>query len=334
MRPYEPAHVRQLDAHLRREKRIVLEPKKRLNVMFIGAGKRMSLLERFQDAAAIEGIAVKMYSVEFTRRVPIAALANIVVGPSFKTVESEQFLLDAARRLEIDIIIPNIDPATVLLSKLKNQLADLRIWAVVSNHDLCVSMYDKVKADLWFRNHGFAVPGGDGYPQIVKMRLGSGAKDQLIANSEEEIRAFLIHRNREDYFIQPYITGQEYTVDSYVARSGCTLGSLSRKRLVVIDGEVDVSETSHHKEILRSATRVLSVEGWEGPITLQFIDGPHGPVLIEINPRFGGGVTHSIHCGLDMPRWILRERLDLPVGPVLDWPDGSFMTRCRKDIFL
>ncbi len=302
--------------------------------MFIGAGKRMSLLERFQAAASIEGIAVNMYSMEFTRRVPIALMAEIIEGPDFGDTASEEFLLDVARRLEIDIIIPNIDAATVVLAKLKNQFSDFGIWAVASNYKLCVSMYDKVMADLWFRENGIAVPDRNGYPRIVKRRLGSGAKGQFVANDEDELHAFLFHRKSEDYLSQLYIQGQEYTVDAYVTQSGQLLGSLSRKRIAVSDGEVEVSETFRHQEILCLTARILSVKGWEGPITLQFIDGVLGPVLIEINPRFGGGVTHSIHCGLDMPRWILRERMELPIEPGPEWSDGSFMTRCRRDIFL
>src|ERR1035437_3444145 len=73
---------------------------KTLKVMFLGAGKRLSLPERFQVAASIEGIAVNMYSVEWTRREPIGTIANVIEGPSFDTEECGQFLLDVARSEE------------------------------------------------------------------------------------------------------------------------------------------------------------------------------------------------------------------------------------------
>jgi carbamoyl-phosphate synthase large subunit len=307
---------------------------KKLNLMFIGAAKRLSLLERFQDAAAAEGVDIKMYSVEFNRRVPIADVAEIIEGPSFKDAQSEQFLVDVARNLEIDIVIPNIDPATVVLSKVKSQLLESGTWAVISDHDLCVAMFDKGLADSWFRTRELPLPDNDGYPRIVKVRTGSGAKGQFIVNSEDELSILISNKNIADYIFQAYVSGQEYTVDAYVSRSGSLLGCLSRKRIVVSDGEVEVSETFRHDEILHLSERILAIPGWEGPMTLQFIDGPQGPVLIEINPRFGGGVTHAIHCGLDMPRWILRESMNLPLDPAAQWPDGSYMTRCRRDIFL
>ncbi|MGH3431043.1 MAG: ATP-grasp domain-containing protein, partial [Mycobacteriales bacterium] len=96
---------------------------------------------------------------------------------------------------------------------------------------------------------------------------------------------------------------------------------------------VEVSEAHHHPAVLELSHRILEQPGWSGPITLQFIDGEGGPVAIEVNPRFGGGVTHAIHCGLDMPAWLLREKLGRDLPPPPEWIDGSLMTRCRRDVF-
>ena len=45
-----------------------------------------------------------------------------------------------------------------------------------------------------------------------------------------------------------------------------------------------------------------------GVITIQCIVTPRRRIrVIEINPRFGGGVPLAIHAGADFPRWILSE---------------------------
>ena len=47
-----------------------------------------------------------------------------------------------------------------------------------------------------------------------------------------------------------------------------------------------------------------------GVITVQCIVTPKGRIrVIEINPRFGGGVPLSIYAGADFPRWILMQVL-------------------------
>jgi len=118
-----------------------------------------------------------------------------------------------------------------------------------------------------------------------------------------------------------------------VDRTGRIIGMLSRKRLQVVEGEVEVSETWREPAVLSLCRQTLSAPGWQGPLTLQAILGPEGPAMIEINPRFGGGVTHAIHCGLDMPRWLMRERLGLELAPRDEWLEHSVMTRCRRDVF-
>lgn len=178
------------------------------------------------------------------------------------------------------------------------------------------------------------IPAGGDWPRIVKHGRGFGSKDQKVVEGPEALEAFFARRSRADYLVQPVVRGQEYTVDAYVDRRGRLIGALSRQRLAVSAGEVDHSLTHRHAAILRVTSRILARPGWRGPITLQFIDAAAGPVMLEIDPRFGGGVTHAIHCGLDIPRWILREHLRLPVEPFDDWEDGSIMTRCRRDVFL
>jgi carbamoyl-phosphate synthase large subunit len=305
-----------------------------MNILFLGAGKRLSLLEYFQVGAQNEGIRLLMWAVERDHRVPITSLASVLVGPGFKDTTFDDFLMEMVIKLQIDLIIPNMDSATVSLSRLRERLSSVGTRAVVSEYDLCSKMEDKLAAQRWFSEQGVPTPSGDGYPRIAKKRFGFGSKDQFVAMNERDLQFFIERHSSEEYFVQPFISGQEYTVDAYVDRRGRLLAALSRKRLEVSAGEVDLSETHRHLTILELTTRLLSVPGWQGPVTLQFIDTPRGPIALEINPRFGGGVTHSIHCGLDMPRWLLREHAGLSVEPVSAWPDGSIMTRCRRDIFL
>lgn len=305
-----------------------------VNILFLGAGKRLSLLECFQYSAQREGIKLSMWAVERHPRVPITTLASVLSGPAFKDASFDDYLVEAAIKFGIDLIIPNMDSATVALSRLRERLSSVGAQAVVSKYDLCSKMEDKLAAQQWFSEQGVPIPSGDNYPRIAKKRFGFGSKDQYVAMNEEDLQFFLARSSSEEYFVQSFISGQEYTVDAYVDRQGRLLAALSRKRLEVSAGEVDLSESHRHSAILDLTARLLSVPGWYGPVTLQFIETPGGAVALEVNPRFGGGVTHSIHCGLDMPRWLLREHLGLPVEPVCEWPDGSIMTRCRRDIFL
>jgi carbamoyl-phosphate synthase large subunit len=308
---------------------------KTIKILFLGAGKRLSLLEQFILASKNEGVDIKLYAAEITKQVPISEVATIIESPKFADLAFDDWLIQLVRREQINIVIPNMDSATVALSSLKSKLQSMGIWAIVSSHDLCTIMEDKMLADSWFKERNIPVPGSASWPRIFKPRKGFGGKSQFIVSNAIERSELLRKIKISDFIEQEYIVGPEYSVDVYVSQKGAFIAAMPRLRLKVLDGEVDESLSAEIPEIDSLSRKIIaSTNGWEGPLTLQFIDTKEGPLLIEINPRFGGGVTHSIYCGLKMPQWILREYLgrDLPKEPA--WVRGSLMTRCRRDIFL
>lgn len=295
----------------------------------LGAGKRLSLAEQFQRAALLEDISLNLFSIELYEQVAIASVAKVFRGPAFDSAAFTSFLWCVVESQAIDVVIPLMDSATVALSALASALP---CCSVVSDNDLCRTMQDKQLADEWFRAHDIPVPTSQWrYPAIYKPRRGYGSKGIVIARDKDEDQW---HRKPEWYFYQPLVKGVEYTVDAYVDNNGRLVSALSRQRVEVINGEVTHSRTHRHEGILALTRRILAHPGWRGPITLQFMDTPTGPVILEINPRFGGGAPHSIHLGLDAPRWILREALGRCVEPVDTWPDGSTMVRCLRDVYL
>lgn len=309
---------------------------KTLNILFLGAGKRLSLLESFGRAARREDVDLTMLAGEKSGQVPIASAASILIAPDFRSAAFADWLLETCRRLRVDIVVPNMDAATVALARAKEKVAATGAWAVVSSLELCEAMEDKAASEAWFVERGFRVPMRAAWPRILKRRLGFASRGQLVVSTAAERDRFLATLDDpQAYLEQDFLEGIEYSVDAYVDRHNGFLAAMPRQRLKVLDGEVDESLSRHHPEIEAETRRLFSEPGWMGPLTAQFIDTPQGAYLIEVNPRFGGGVTHAIHCGLDMPRWIIRERLDrtVPERPV-QWQENSLMTRCRRDIFL
>jgi carbamoyl-phosphate synthase large subunit len=306
-----------------------------VRVLFLGAGKRLSLLEQFILAAKSEGVDAQLYAAEISKQVPIAQIATIFESPKFSDPKFSDWLINLVRKELINIVIPNMDGATVALSDIKDKLKAMDVWPIVSSGEICVNMEDKILAERWFKEHNIPVPESNNWPRIFKPRKGFGGKSQFVVNDSIQRENLLKSIKITDFIEQEYLNGPEYSVDAYVSRKGVFVAAMPRLRVRVIDGEVDESLSVKIPEIEALSRRIIEVtDGWEGPITLQFIFTNKGPLLIEINPRFGGGVTHSIYCGLNMPQWILKEWLcrELPENP--SWKSGSVMVRCRRDIFL
>jgi carbamoyl-phosphate synthase large subunit len=305
-------------------------------LLFLGASKRVSLLEYFYKAAARLGVRIEIYSCEAADQFyPISGLATILPGPKFTSHSFQEWLESTVRRHSIDIIIPNMDAATVALSEFKRKHGEKTCWPVVSESAICWQMFDKLLSEEVFRNLGIPHPPNTPghFPKIVKPRTGFGAKGISIAPSQAALQPILAGHS-DLYQVQDLIEDAvETTVDFYVSRGGKLIGYVLRDRIEVSDGEVMVCRTRparpEEAELIRAAAGIAK---WQGCITLQYLAKAGRLYVLEINPRFGGGATCSIEAGLDMPSYILSEYLERSI----DEPDtlkNLFMTRARRDFF-
>jgi carbamoyl-phosphate synthase large subunit len=302
----------------------------------MGAAKRVSLLERFLDAAGKIDVRLQLFSCEAKSDFyPISHLASILPGPGFITNEFQLWIANAVQQHSIDIVIPNMDAATVALSRYQSHNRGEACWAVVSDCDICEKMYDKVLASEFFRSSGIHCPPytPDYYPKVLKPRFGFGSKDIRVIHTSSQL-AELLRDNPDAYEVQDFIENfTETTVDIYISRMGLLIGYVLRDRIEVSDGEVMVCRTRDaSQDEIALIEKVAASAKWQGCITLQYMTNQRGRYVVEINPRFGGGATCGIEAGLDMPRYILSEFLGESVCP-----PGTLrkltMSRARRDFF-
>jgi carbamoyl-phosphate synthase large subunit len=311
-----------------------------MNILFLGAGKRLSLLEYFQKSAEKLGVNLRMYSIERSKYVPIALVAEILEGPAFTDPLFDSMLFKTVAEKQIDMVIPLFDSACTALSVHKDNLALMGCRAVVSSHELCKTMEDKKKADWWFLRNDIPTPDWDkvpsSYPYIAKSRLGFGARDQMVIRNDHDSQWFWRNHSTRDYFLQPFIKGQEYTIDCFIAQDGSVKSILTRKRLEIEAGEVMSSVTHRNDAVIDLVLTTLHAggKGFVGPLTFQAIvpnDDPEHPLMIEGNLRAGGGSTLAIACGQDYPLWLLEEATIGVASSAPEWRNGVLLTRCRRD---
>lgn len=309
---------------------------KEVKILFLGASKRVTLLERFFAAAEQLAISVRLYSCEATAEFyPISHLASVIAGPDFMTPAFQIWLEKTIQEYTIDIIIPNLDAATVALSKYRYEHRENQCWALVSDHDICWKMYDKLLSDRFFRSVGVLCPDNTPghFPKILKPRFGSASKGLQVACSESQM-ARILNENDIDYFVQDFISKvRETTVDFYISRKGELIGYVLRDRIEVSDGEVMVCRTrTPDLEEIELIEQLAKSAPWQGCITLQYINSGQQLYVIEINPRFGGGATCGIEAGLNMPLYVLAEFFGYDINPPVV-NHKLLMTRARRDFF-
>jgi carbamoyl-phosphate synthase large subunit len=304
-------------------------------VLFLAAGKRLSLFERFQLACRQEGVDPRLASYETTVHVPVAQVSSVVPGKSWDDPALKEDIQQIVKRQQVKLVIPCVNRAAVLLGQWANELQNLGCTVVASDADICRTFDNKRLAEQWFVDHGVLTPRWtreSPWPWIIKPVFGAASRGQFLVHSSEEFDRLSASLNLEEYLIQPFVPGVEYTVDAYVSRSHETLGCVPRRRLQVVDGEVVRSVTERNEGLIQDCQRILNRGGFRGPITLQAIEQEGRFWFLEINPRFGGGVILSMQAGAEYARLCVREALGRPVEPVT-WRAGVLMTRAYREIF-
>lgn len=302
-----------------------------ITILMLGGAKRVSVARHLADAFLRAGEQTRLLSYELDRRVPAAAVAEIIEGLRWSDPEVMAHLAGIIHDRHVDLLLPFVDPAVELAAA----LADIcpGTFIPVSDRTLCHTMFDKRLAQDFFARAGIPQPEADpqGWPRIYKPRLGSASKGIFVARQPDDVAP---GTDTGEYLVQRYIEGAlEYTIDCYVRRDGEVLSVVPRQRLETAGGEAMRSVTVADAALDSLARRVLASAPFRGPVTVQALRDSKGDcLLMEVNPRLGGGVVTSIGAGSRLPDMLVAETLGQTPDPVGNWVPGTLMTRYSQEI--
>lgn len=312
-----------------------MDTKKNITVMMLGGARRVSMAEFLKKSGSEIGCDVNIISYELLQQVPIAIQAKVIVGLRWADPRVVADIVNVARENKVDIILPFVDGAIEIASKCREHLPE--VFIPVSDVEISRKMFDKVEAAKAFKEAGIPIPKtysvlNAEMPAIAKPRHGSASRGIEIFNNIED----LMHlENLQDYIVQEYIGNrEEYTVDCYISMKGEILTVVPRCRLEVMGGEVTRTITCRNMVLDRMSREVIEAFGLRGPVTLQFLHDMDSDryLLMEVNPRLGGGVICSICAGAPITDYIIRESLGLDTTPCSDWAYNTLMARYQKEV--
>lgn len=307
---------------------------KKLTVLMLGGARRVSMAELLKRSGERIGADVNIISYELLEQVPIALAAKVIVGLRWSDPKVVDDICRVARENEVNIILPFVDGAIEVASKCRESLPD--VFIPVSDYEISKAMFDKVEAAKLFKEAGIPIPKtysvlNADIPAIAKPRHGSASRGIKVFYNMDE----LMHlENLRDYIVQEYIENRdEYTVDCYVSQKGEIMTVVPRCRLEVMGGEVTRTITCHNTTLEKMSCDVINAFKLRGPVTLQFIHDLDSDryLLMEVNPRLGGGVVCSIYAGAPITDYILEESLGVPLKKCTDWAYNTLMARYQKE---
>lgn len=313
-------------------------------ILFSCVGRRVALLEAFRQAVEDLAMRGRMLGADSSPYSPALQLCDkaFLVAPCTDSGYVEQ-LVEICRLEKVDLLIPLLDTELRILAGRNADFAAVGTMLCLSSVEAVRICSDKRRTHDVLRAAGIDTPKLFNYEEItdadlplfMKPRDGSSARDIHKLESRDHLEFY--HRELPQAIIQEYLSGQEYTLDIFSDFDGLPRCAVPRKRLEVRGGEVAKSMTLRDGELIRAGLEaVRAVPGIIGPTTLQCFRTNSGRIsIIEINPRFGGGVPLAIRAGASIPKWTIQCALgESPQIDPLAFDDRLLMLRYDDAVFV
>lgn len=235
----------------------------------------------------------------------------------------------------------------VLSDGLGDDLRDLGCAVTVLDAATQSVVLDKYRMSLVLRDQGVPTPvthlgtevasvlaaadAGDEF--VVKHRFGSGSSGLLFpvaSELDEAVRESAVTALGEDgraaenalaaVVVQERLPGPEYGVDGVFSVDGNSrlLGVLARRVVQMRGGDPDVATSVSPDSFRQVMARIGDLFHPSGNFNVDFREDAHGkPLVIDINPRLGGGYPYCHRAGADMPSALVRSVAGLEDDPSL-----------------
>lgn len=308
---------------------------KELHILVTGVGRRVELMKAFRLAALKNEINLKIYGADMLGNAP--ALAYCDHTRKVVSMRDESYISDLLRICKndkIDLVLPTIDTDLLVLSKNVDLFEKIGTKVLISKTDKIMICRDKNNTGDFFELCGLKAPKtyndykryDDRFPCFIKPKDGSSSINAFKVETKEELETYA--NQVDDYIVQPFIEGKEYTVDIFCDFDGNPIYITPRQRIQVRAGEVLKTLIVDDEIIVEECKKLIEKFKPCGPMTVQLIrDNKTGDdYYIEINPRYGGGAPLSMKSGAVSAEALLK----MLVGKKVDYVENA---ACCGDVF-
>lgn len=288
---------------------------KEIRILVTGVGRRVELMQAFKQAAFELNINLKLYGADMAGTAPALAYCDYTRKVcAMRNPQYIQQLVDICVTDKIDLVLPTIDTDLLVLSQNTEAFEGAGTKVLISKPDKILICRDKnntgdffiscgLKAPLTYNNFR-EYPGP--YPCFIKPKDGSSSINAFKVEDAEKLAVYA--EQVDDYIIQPFVSGREFTIDIFCDFEGNPIYITPRERIQVRAGEVLKTQIYMDAVIIEEAKKLCETFKPCGPMTVQLIQDKNtgDNYYIEINPRYGGGAPLSMRSGARSAEALLR----------------------------
>jgi carbamoyl-phosphate synthase large subunit len=315
---------------------------KKVNVLITAASRRVPLVRAFRNAVERFGRG-RVVTTDMNPMSPALYFGHkhyiVPLTTDNNYIPIIEGICDAE---EIHLIIPTIDDELPIFGRAIPRFGEAGIDVAVSSERTSRICNDKYETYLFCLANNIKTPvtrlaagmdfAGLKFPIYVKPRFGRGSVNVFSVNNEAQLRSFLDYV--PDAIVQDQLTGTEFTVDVLCDFNRRALALVPRERLVIRAGVSDKGVTRKHSEVMAFAQDVAEKLGITGPANIQCKWDGNDVSLIEVNPRFSGGIPLTIAAGADFPAWLVQLKGGIHVPTQIGkFKDSLAMMSFEESIF-
>lgn len=317
-----------------------------VNILFTSVGRRASLVKSFKESLNKLNYDGAIVTTDMNHLASASFLGDFhELVPKCTDPSYINNLKEICLKHQISLLIPLIDSELEIIAKHKVAFEKIGVLCLISSEETCRLSFDKRDTYDFFKRIGVNTPElvsinevlndpNASYPYLLKPAAGSRSIGVTKIYNEKELRFFKEYI--KDAILQPFITGEEYTMDIFVDFNNKVRCVVPRLRMETRGGEISKGMTVKNNTLMEAGKYVVeSLPGACGCITVQcFLTEKNEVVFIEINPRFGGGVPLSIAAGADFPTWSILMPMNKQIPDFFnDWEDGKVMLRYDDAVY-
>ena len=309
-------------------------------VLITSAGRRVGLMNAVRESLAELGLDWRIVAADAEPELSaVCALADASHRvPRASSEDYADSLLKICRKEEVGLLIPTIDPELLPISVREDDFASAGVRVNIGGTEFVRTARDKALTGKRLKDIGLDAPHtwADGdrearFPAIAKPIGGSASLGIRRYRSAEDYRS---NPPGEGCILQELLEGPEYTVNVFCDSEGVFRCAVPHRRLEVRSGEVSKGRTERRDDLTHIARTIATLPGARGAFCFQAIDTDRGPVVFEINARFGGGYPLAHRAGGRFTKWLLEEATGVPLTANDEWQDGLLMLRYDSEVFV
>ena len=277
-----------------------------MNILVTGVGRRVELLQAFRQAALKLNIDLKIYGADMAGTAPALAYCDYTRKVcAMRAPQYIQQLVDICVADKIDLVMPTIDTDLLVLSRNVDEFKKVGTRVLISKPDKILICRDKNNTGEFFESCGLKAPKTYNdyksypgpYPCFIKPKDGSSSINAFKVEDKDELEVYA--GQVEDYIIQPFVEGREFTIDIFCDFDGNPVFITPRERVQVRAGEVLKTKIYMDRTMIEESKKLCEAFKPCGPLTVQLIQDKNtgDNYYIEINPRYGGGAPLGMKSG-------------------------------------